>query len=215
VHGTELGDGFADRVIPVTELRAMLLHPACDHMRRQQAWIAVVNKARGKGGAWMIAAVGLVMPGLKRVAARIPADLPCERAEVEQEMLAAVLEELARMEMGRGSIPARLCAAADRAMHRIVYRVFAEAGRNAPLNHAVPPPRPFGHPDFVLRQAVTDGVISESDAELIGRTRLEGIHPARLAVEYGITLRQVFRRRARAEEHLATALHEKKRDSSR
>ncbi|HEX9352943.1 MAG TPA: pilin [Streptosporangiaceae bacterium] len=65
---------------------------------------------------------------------------------------------------------------------------------------------PYGHPDLILDHAVTGGLLSAAEAELIGRTRLEQTTLAEAAAELGASYEAVKRRRARAEHKLLTAL---------
>lgn len=74
------------------------------------------------------------------------------------------------------------------------------------------PPRPFGHPDLVLIDAVADGVISAEDAELIGATRLGDLSLADAAVVWGCTYKAVGLRRWRAESALSPWLQARIRD---
>ena len=48
------------------------------------------------------------------------------------------------------------------------------------------PPYPWGHPDRVLAQAVTEGVLCAEDAALVGDTRLGLLSVADAAAALGI-----------------------------
>lgn len=208
VDGMLLGDGFPQREIPLRELKAILLHPSCGFAARDAAWRFVVGAARSDEGIWAVVAVGLALPGLKRIAARLPRHLPYERAELEQELLAGFLEELAVIDLARERIVARLCAMADRDMRRALYRACARSGRESSLHSPAAPAQPSGHPDFVLARAVAAGIINAREAEVIGRTRLEDVDPHMLAAELGFGVRWLYRMRSRAEQRLAQAISE-------
>jgi hypothetical protein len=63
-----------------------------------------------------------------------------------------------------------------------------------------------GHPDLVLARAVTAGVITAFEAELIGATRLEGVSVAGYAQGLGKAVKAVYKARDRAEERLVAAI---------
>ncbi|MEV0598472.1 hypothetical protein AB0I82_04080 [Streptomyces sp. NPDC050315] len=206
IDGTDIGHGLPARAIALDELRVILLHPACGYAAREAAWRHVVRRARTEGGLWTVAAVGLAMPGLKRIVAKIPAAAPVDVEEVEQEMLAAFLDELAVLDEAEDRIPGRLCWAAHRTARRLWYRACADAGRHVPLADSAAPPPPYGHPDLVLSRAVAAAVITRAEAELIGRTRLEDVSVRTVAAERGVSERHIYRLRSRAEHRLLVAL---------
>lgn len=58
----------------------------------------------------------------------------------------------------------------------------------------------------MLALAVQAGVVNVGEARLIARTRLEGEPMSRLAAERGVSMRQLYRHRCTAEQHLAAHL---------
>ncbi|MEV2274545.1 hypothetical protein AB0I72_03070 [Nocardiopsis sp. NPDC049922] len=68
-------------------------------------------------------------------------------------------------------------------------------------------PAPTGNPDLVLEDAVRQGVISKSDADLIGRTRLDRVPLTDVARERGTAYWQLAKRRSRAERRLTDTVH--------
>jgi len=71
---------------------------------------------------------------------------------------------------------------------------------------SAPPPTQSGHPDLVLAAAVTDGVLSITEAALIGDTRLEPISLAQAAARRGHTVSALTMQRLRAELRLLAHL---------
>src|SRR6266516_4867442 len=70
------GRGFAglpDEILPLDELRDLLLSPAASVKVRDAVWRELVTRARRDGPAWVVAAVGVAMPGLRRGATRVGA----------------------------------------------------------------------------------------------------------------------------------------------
>jgi hypothetical protein len=103
-----------------------------------------------------------------------------------------------------------LCARLLRAAHRAGVK---QAYQDAAMKGAVwsqfvsrAPRAPWGHPDFVLLDAVRAGVLSPQEAWLIGVTRLEGIGVNEVAAVLGERTNTVVVRRRRAEHHLRDAI---------
>ena len=207
VDGAAIGASLPARLIGLDEVRAILLHPATSYETRDLVWARVVTEARSGNPAWVIGAVGLGLPGLRRMAARLASRMPRHQVpDLEAEMLTGYLTALKGMELGTGRIASRLCWAAYRAADR--YRISdpARAGVVTPMAGSMPPPRPWGHPDFVLARAVTDGILSDYEAELIARTRLEHLTLNSLAVAWGLPISTLADDRVRAEDRLVEVL---------
>src|SRR5439155_15902321 len=82
LHASRLAPGLPDRLVPVTELRVLLLHPATGPAARNAVWAELVRRARAGDPAWTVALAGIAMPGLRRAVASLapayrgdPADL--------------------------------------------------------------------------------------------------------------------------------------------
>ena len=73
---------------------------------------------------------------------------------------------------------------------------------------ATAPPRPWGHPDFVLADAVAQGVISAAEAELISVTRLDSVPLTTAARQLGVPYDAARMRRSRAEDRVAQAIRD-------
>src|SRR6266536_2671373 len=167
VDGARIGHGLPRRLVPLDELRVMLLHPSMSYAARNAAWRELVDLARGYDPAWIVGAAGVALPALRERAGRL---------------------------------------AAYNAGRRLRRREAAHAGRRAELAESVRPPRPSGHPDFVLARAVAAGVITRSAADLIGRTRLEDVPLSQAAAEAGLSYTAALNRRWRGERRLARAI---------
>ncbi|MFD8388333.1 hypothetical protein ACFV2N_03755 [Streptomyces sp. NPDC059680] len=82
----------------------------------------------------------MIVPVLRRMLARPARPVRLERAEVEQQALAAVAAALRTMDPGVERLDRELFSAADRAVHRLVYaarrHTTQETGANTvPLDH--------------------------------------------------------------------------------
>jgi hypothetical protein len=205
VDGRRLRCGLPRRLIRVDELASVLAHPSCGHEARRRAWALLVARARAGDPAWVVGAVGVALPGLRRAAARL-AHAP-SRVDVEADLLVGFLAALPGVDTDRPGVCARLVNAAQtraRAAVRAQEAAVAGEGRGG-WGSALPPP-PFGHPDLVLAKAVRCGVITAEEAELIGTTRLEETSLAAYADQAGMTRWAAHSRRRRAEARLVAAI---------
>jgi hypothetical protein len=73
---------------------------------------------------------------------------------------------------------------------------------------AAAPPQPWGHPDFVLADAVAQRVITAADAELIAATRLDSVPLATAARDLGVPYDAARMRRSRAEARVTQAIRD-------
>lgn len=206
VDGAQVGHGLPARPVPLPELRRLLLDPATPFAGRDAAWRIVVRKARRDGPAWVVAAAGIALPGLRRLSRELAVRSCADSHDLDAEILAGFVGALRTVDVRRARIASRLCYAAYNAGRRLVRREAAAAGLRVPLAESMIPARPSGHPDFVLARAVRFGVITADEADLIGRSRLEDVSVAKLAAERGISAPAAGMRRHRAETRLAAAL---------
>ncbi|MGW0805558.1 hypothetical protein [Nonomuraea sp. NPDC002799] len=214
LDGALLGHGLPARPIPLSELRGMLLHPSCSRTTRDHVWRHLIDQARTHRGAWMVAAVALAIPMLRRLtgglADKTPAERTC-REDLGAEVLTAYMEAVYRVNLAWSHPVLRL----SRLTHIAVIRAHAT---NQP--HLLADPDltdrtdsdqqtltyPAGHPDLLLVQAVAQGIVTELEAELITFTRLEGIPLSSYCRRRGLLYCTTLKRRQRAETALYQAL---------
>jgi DNA-directed RNA polymerase specialized sigma24 family protein len=198
--------GLPDRAIPLVELRQFLLRPSTPYAVRDAVIRSLVSRAKSDGGAATIALAGMVLPGLRRAAYSLVRACPDRAADVEADMLAGLLSALARVTPSRRRPAGYLVGMAFTAAKKTVREELAERGRVTHAPHGSPPQPPFGHPDFILGEAVLDGVFSPDDAELIGSTRLGHVNLKQAARARGVTYDAIRLRRSRAEQRLKAYL---------
>jgi hypothetical protein len=218
-------------VLPVDQVRARLAHPATSQVLRRRTWREVVRRAQELGRPWDTVAVGLSVPVLRRMLARLARPSHLERAEVEKEALAAVAVAVHEVDPQAADVGRELFAAADRAVHRLVYATCRRTVREvrpltAGLEELAVPTAMAGHCDgagpeemdgpadeyAVLAGAVQARVVDVAEARLIALTRLVGEPMSGLAAERGVSVRQLYRHRAAAEQHLADHLKARLRE---
>ncbi|AKA09021.1 hypothetical protein SAZ_33840 [Streptomyces noursei ZPM] len=211
-------------VLPVDQVRTRLAHPGTSPVLRERTWCEVVRRAQRLGAPWDTVALAMTVPVLHRMLARLGCPAHLERAELEQEVLAAVATALHTVDASTTGADRKLFTAADRAAHRLVYteqrRAQRETGpQDAAAEHALSPTLAGETGGIeerdeytVLACAVQAHVVDIAEARLIARTRLEGEPMQRLAAERGVSGRQLYRHRAAAEQHLAAYLRHQQRE---
>jgi hypothetical protein len=210
LHAASLAPGLPGRLVPLDELRALLLHPATGARARNKVWAELVRRARSGSPAWVVGLVGVAMPGLRRAAATLSSSYRGDLADLHIEILTGFLAAMRGLDLDdldRVPLASRLCWAAWRAGQALACADarYTAARRDLPGSYDAPY-MPWGHPDFVLAAAVTRGVLSPAQAQLIGRNRLEKVPLAQIAAEMGISHSALCNRRKRAEKAITDAI---------
>jgi hypothetical protein len=210
LHATKVAAGLPDRLVPVDELRVLLLHPSTGARTRNQVWAELVRRARAGDPAWTVALAGIAMPGLRRAAGSLAAAWRGDPADLQSEVLTGFLAAVRSLDPGDlEAVPlaSRLVWAGWRAGREMAFADAGHAARRRDLAEGRNGPEPpWGHPDLVLAAAVREGILSRDQAALIGRNRLEGVPLKQIAAEAGIDLSAVYKRRKKAEKAIADAI---------
>lgn len=199
--------GLPARRVPLNELRDLLLQRHCPQDLRDAAWAHLVLLSRAEGGAWTVGAVGVALPALTSIAAKLSARFASDPSDIHSAVLAGFLTGLAAIDLRRPRVMVRLRWSAYRAGHAAVREALDAP---VPAGHgcrATAPP-PWGHPDFVLARAVAEGAITATEAELIGCTRLEGVPLVDVAAERHLSYEAAKKARQRAEHRLIAYLRD-------
>ncbi|MET7338966.1 hypothetical protein [Nonomuraea sp. NPDC005650] len=207
IDGAALGLGLPARLIALDELRTILLHPSCDRTTRDGVWRHLIEQARAHRGAWMVAAVALAAPMLRRLLKTLNEMISAEYEDLEAEMLACFMEALYRVELSWSHPLLRLSRLTQFGVLRahavdqpeLLSEPEMSDGRLA-LRY------PSGHADLLLARAVEAGVITAEVAELIGMTRLDSTSLADYCRARGLLYCNELKRRQRAEARLRQAL---------
>jgi hypothetical protein len=198
--------GFPPRQLPLNEVRDRLLRRRCPQSTRDAVWAHLVLRSRTQGATWTVGCVGVALPALTTITARLSARFAGDPSDIHAAVLTGFLTELAQIDLGKPRIMVRLWWAAYRAGHSAVREALdAPVPVGGGFRSAQPAP-PWGHPDFVLARAVTENVITADEAELIGSTRLEGSPLATAAAERGVSYKAIQQVRRRAEHRLVAYL---------
>lgn len=206
VDGRRISSRLPQRRIPLDELKRLLLHASASPTVKDAAWAHLVRSARHRGPSWVIGAVGVALPGLRRAAGRVARGYRGDTTDIDAEVLTGFLAALRTVDVTRPAIALRLCWAGYRAGVRLRYADAAFASQHTEPMASGAPPRPWGHPDLVLADAVAKNVITAGQAELIARTRLEDLALHDAARELHISYAAAKMRRLRVEWRLADAI---------
>ena len=132
LHASRLAAGLPDRLVPVTELRVLLLHPATGPAARNAVWAELVRRARAGDPAWTVALAGIAMPGLRRAVASLAPAYRGDPADLQSEVLAGFLAAMRALdldELEEVPLASRLCWAARRAGEQLAFADAAWAAR--------------------------------------------------------------------------------------
>jgi hypothetical protein len=195
-------------MVPLDELRGRLLHPATPFEVRDRVMLVLARKAKASGGSWTVALAGLLLPGLRASVAPLTRLHPKETADIEAETLAELMRVLAEF-THEDRVAARLVWRAARHTRERTARELTQAAKREPTPLPAAPHRPWGHPDFVLAEAVAAGVITAGEAEMIGDTRIDGRSLSSWAKAKGIPDGAARMRRMRAEHRLVAWIAKK------
>jgi len=202
--------GLLDRMMPLGELKVLLLHPSVGPAARNKVWAELIRRARAGSPAWTVGLVGVAMPGLRRATASLAAAYHGQAADLEGEVLTGFLAAMRALDLDdldRVPLASRLCRAAWRAGRAAAYADAAWAARRRGLPDGCSRPvLPWGHPDFVLAAAARAGILTRAEAALIGRNRLEHVPLAQIAAETWYRPHRAVQPGARAERKITAAI---------
>lgn len=191
--------------LDVVRVRRILLAKSTPLPVRDAVWAELVRRSRERAGVWTVVAVAMAMPALKTIAGSFGRSFDGAIEDLDGEIVMAFLDHLAIIDIERPGILPRLRWAAFRAAERSVASEI-DFVRHAAAFGSEPPHMPFGHEDLVLSRAEREGVITATDADLIGMTRLEGVELSDAAEILGVSRNAVKIRRQRAEARLVAWL---------
>jgi hypothetical protein len=208
VDGFEIGHGLPDRPVPLNELRELVLARTASNALKGAVWSVLVRRAQAQADPWVVAAAGVMMRGLRNIAARVSRGVEYHRHDLHSEVLLGFFEALRSIDPNAPSLPGLLWCAAYRrgvaARRAEQHAAGSELDDTVVRTHHVNPPE--GHPDLVLLKAVGEGVIGAGDAQLIGDTRVEGQPLGVAAQRAGVSYWACAKRRSKAERRLARYL---------
>jgi hypothetical protein len=198
--------GLPDRVVPLDELKAVLICDSTPRAVRDAVWRDLVVRARRDGPAWVVAAVGMAMPGLRRMAGLLARGWRGDSRDCDGELLAGFVARLGTVDVTGSRIVGKLIDAGARAVKLAREREEKIDTIRVRATWSLPPQHPWDHPDWVLARAVAAAVIGPEENLLISATRLDAVPLAVVADRLGVPLAVASSWRSRAERRLAEAV---------
>ncbi|WP_328610561.1 hypothetical protein OG943_16030 [Amycolatopsis sp. NBC_00345] len=171
---------------------------ATDHAVKDAIWAELVRLAQTDTETWQIIAAGLLAPSLAATARRVVVERGGDPAEIESEVMLGFIEALRVVDPSmRRLVPHLKRVAYDRAMSAFQHPSAYCAKTTAFC--VVPIVARRGHIDLVLAEAIGYHILTRAEAELIGRTRIEGLSLTAAARQLGFPAEQCREVRANAE----------------
>ncbi|MDI5964040.1 hypothetical protein [Streptantibioticus silvisoli] len=155
----------------------------------------------------------MALPALAGVAQWLSARFPGEVYDVHAEVLAGFLNALTTVDLDRPRVLVRLRWSAYRQGLAALTEALDAPAPTSPEFHSAPPRPPWGHPDLVLDKAVGAGVLTRTEADLIGDTRLDEVSVTEWADRNHTTGAAAYKARRRAELRLVAYLRDEARDT--
>jgi hypothetical protein len=123
------------RAVPLHQLRTRLAAGRVRPRDRDAIWAALIYRARTASSPtgrarWRLGCVGVALPILVPMAARLSVRYPGDPADLEAAILAAFLAELGRVDICTPDLPARLTGAAERAAAALAVALYAHDHTN-------------------------------------------------------------------------------------
>src|SRR5207302_1224599 len=106
------------RILPLDELREVLIADSTPKPVRDLVWRDLVERARRDGPAWVVAAVGIAMPGLRMRAGVLTRRWHGDTADLDAEMISGFVERLKTINLDAPRICGRLIDAGARAVKK-------------------------------------------------------------------------------------------------
>ncbi|BCJ61641.1 hypothetical protein [Micromonospora endophytica] len=198
--------GLPDTTLPLDQLRTLVKLHRYDSDTTDKLWRQLAHHARDWGPAWVVGAIGVALPALTHLAAKISRGRPQHADDVDSEVLAGFLHALRTADLDTPRLWLRLCWAAWRAGTTVI---TADDSEELPLDLATgsrTPRMPYGHPDLLLGRAAAAGLITADTAELISATRFGDALIEQRAADEGVASSALRMRRRRAERVVAAAV---------
>lgn len=191
--------------VTLDQLRSALLHPATSFEVRDRVISDLILHARGDRD-WTLALVGLLLPGLRRRVTPWSRAVASSRDDIEAEALSGLIRGIRTIDVSGGRLASRLVWSGARAAHLLVKTQARVQSTQQPVGLSLEARPITGHADLVLARAVRAGAVSDSEAQLIGDTRLGHLPLCEAAQRAGVPYKTAAQRRRRAEARLVTWL---------
>ncbi|MGW8439124.1 sigma-70 family RNA polymerase sigma factor [Nocardiopsis sp. NPDC055879] len=209
LHGTHVHPWLEERTYSLFELREVLLDRATPNQVRDAVWRHTIRAARHSQD-WMVGALGLAMPMLRSAVRHTGRGLDQDgEANLQAEVVTAAIRQIRTVNLDHAGQGYFLLCRVRRAALGERKRALTSALQVLVDEQKVDieaEPGTARSCESVLQTAVRTGTLTAAEAELIARTRLEGVSLVALSTETGVAYKTLAKRRQRAETRLAAAL---------
>ena len=209
LDGAEFGDELPPGRLLLLPLRDLLLRPQTSPATRDAVWRELIVRAREDEhkDSWLVAAIGMAVPGLRRAVQGLSHGYRGDRDDLESAVALGFVAALQKADLDDHALCARLVTAGRKAGAKHAFQDADLDGAAWSQFASRAPQPPWGHPDFVLADAVRSGVLTLDEARLIGATRLEHMAVKDVAEWLGERPNTLVARRRRAEERVRQAIN--------
>ncbi|GAA0914374.1 hypothetical protein [Virgisporangium aurantiacum] len=194
------------RVLPLDELKSVLIGVQTPRPVRDAVWRELVVRARRDGPEWVVAAAGIALPGLRRMAGMLSQGWRDDSADRDAELLFGFVEHLRSIDLAETRIVGKLIDAGARRVKRSREDADSVDLVRVVGRWSLPPQFPWDHPDWVLSRAVAAAVIDPDECLLISATRLDRVDLQVVTDKLGISRDLATAWRYKAELRLAEAI---------
>jgi hypothetical protein len=198
--------GLPQRILPLDELKTVLIDDDTPRPVRDAVWRELVIRARRDGPAWVVAAAGIAMPGLRRMAGMLAKGWYGDSSDRDAELLTGFVDRLRTIDLTESRIVGKLIDAGARAVKLAREREEEVDTIRVRATWSLPPQHPWDHPDWVLARAVAAAVIGPEEHLLISATRLGQLPLQVVADHLRILVGQAGQWRRTAERRLVEAV---------
>ncbi|MFC8361302.1 hypothetical protein ACFUIY_15730 [Streptomyces griseorubiginosus] len=129
----------------------------------------------------------MALPALAGAARQLAQRFPGDPFDIHAEVLSGFLDALVTIDVVRPRVLPRLRWAAYRQGFAALMEAPDAPTPAAPGYRSAAPRQPWGHPDLVLARAVRESVVTRTEADLIGVTRLDESSVADWAAHHQIS----------------------------
>lgn len=209
LDGRVIGCGLPPEMLKLDDVRLILLKRQTTPLAKDAVWAELVERAQEHGEPWTTAAVGMMLPALKKIAGDTARGFRGETVDFDSEIVEGFLSALRTADARASRIYSSLYFMARRYGQEA--RINADRIRGKTdeyTENTVGRLRTSatGHPDLVLARAVLEGKLSDDEAGLLGQVHLDGETQKVLVEKHGLSPYVVRHRLARAEERLVKLL---------
>lgn len=209
LDGAQLSHGLPPHPIPLDDLRMILLKRQTGWPLKDAVWAELASRAQNQGEPWTTAAIGMMLPALKKIAGDTARNFRGEIADFDSEIVEGFLYALRTLDARAPRIYSSLYFMARRYGQEA--RSNAERAKSRAEEYDETVATRYrrnmdGHPDLLLARAVLDHDLSTEEADLISRVYLDGKPTPVVARERGVSPYLMRRQLAKAESRLVQYL---------